>query len=72
MTAREFSALISAVLITVGTIWYIVAALKGTKVKPVLASWIILGGHDDFVVCHLLDKSEAQFDKQCFKCSECD
>lgn len=41
---REFSALVSTVLITIGTIWYILAAVRGTKVKPVLASWIVLCG----------------------------
>ena len=40
---REWSAVISAVLVTVGTVWYILVALRGTKVKPVLASWIVLG-----------------------------
>ena len=44
MTLREFTALVSAVLITVGTIWYIYVAIKGDKVKPVLASWIVVCG----------------------------
>lgn len=44
MTLRELSSLASATLVIVGGIWYIYAALRGDKVKPVLASWIILGG----------------------------
>lgn len=44
MTSRELSALISAGLVLAGTVWYIVVAIGGTKVKPVLASWIVLAG----------------------------
>lgn len=44
MTLREISALVSAVLAIVGAIWYIYVAFRGDKVKPVLASWIVLGG----------------------------
>ena len=44
MTLRELSSLMSAVFVIVGAVWYIYAALRGDKVKPVLASWIILGG----------------------------
>lgn len=44
LTLREYSALASTVLITFGTIWYMVAAVKGPKVVPVLASWIVLCG----------------------------
>lgn len=44
MTLRELSALSSAVLTIAGAIWYIYFALRGNKVKPVLASWIIIGG----------------------------
>jgi hypothetical protein len=42
LTLREWSALVSAVLVTVATIWYIYLAIRG-KIKPVLASWIVLG-----------------------------
>jgi hypothetical protein len=41
MTLRENSAIVSAVLVIVGTIWYIYLALTGKKVKPVLAAWIM-------------------------------
>lgn len=44
MTLRELSALTSAVFIIVGAIWYIYVAIRGDKVKPVLASWIIIAG----------------------------
>jgi hypothetical protein len=44
MTLREFSALVSASIVIVGTIWYIYVAIKGDKVRPVLASWIVLSG----------------------------
>lgn len=44
MTPREISALVSTILVIVGTIWYIYLALKGVKVKPVLASWVVIGG----------------------------
>lgn len=44
MTLREFSALTSAILVIVGTAWYIYVAIWGDKVKPVLASWIVLSG----------------------------
>jgi hypothetical protein len=43
MTLREWSAVVSIVLVTIGTVWYIRLAICG-KVKPVLASWIVLGG----------------------------
>lgn len=42
MTPREISALVSTILVIVGTTWYIHLALKGIKVKPVLATWIVL------------------------------
>lgn len=41
MTLREKAAVVSAVLVIVGTIWYIYLALSGKKVKPVLAAWIV-------------------------------
>jgi hypothetical protein len=41
MTLREKAAVMSAVLVIVGTIWYIFLALYGKKVKPVLAAWIV-------------------------------
>lgn len=41
MTLREKAAIVSAVLVIVGTIWYIYLALSGKKVKPVLAAWIV-------------------------------
>ncbi|MES3031094.1 MAG: hypothetical protein V4697_01625 [Patescibacteria group bacterium] len=41
MTLREKAALVSAVLVIVGTIWYIYLALSGKKMKPVLAAWIV-------------------------------
>lgn len=41
MTLRENAAIVSAVLVIVGTIWYIYLALLGKKVKPVLAAWIV-------------------------------
>lgn len=44
MTTREISALVSTVLVMVGTSWYIYLAMKGVKVRPVLASWIVLAG----------------------------
>jgi lipid-A-disaccharide synthase-like uncharacterized protein len=44
MTLREISALVSTILVIVGTFWYIRLALKGEKVKPVLASWVVIGG----------------------------
>ena len=44
MTPREMSALASTILVIVGTVWYVRLALKGEKVKPVLASWIVLSG----------------------------
>lgn len=42
MTLREISALLSTILVIVGTVWYIYLALKGVKVKPVLASWVVI------------------------------
>ena len=44
MTLREISALISTVLVTAGTVWYVVLALREIKVKPVLASWVVIFG----------------------------
>lgn len=41
MTAREFSALASAILIAGGTIWYMYVTVTGEKVRPVLASWAV-------------------------------
>lgn len=38
------SALVSTVLVTIGTIWYIQLALRQVKVKPVLASWVVIAG----------------------------
>ncbi len=43
MTLREWSALMSTIIVFAGTIWYIYLAVKGDKVKPVLASWIVIG-----------------------------
>lgn len=44
MTLRELFATTSAIFIIVGAIWYIYCSLWGNKVKPVLASWIIIAG----------------------------
>lgn len=44
MTPREFSALVSTILVILGTYWYVRLALRGEKVKPVLATWIVLSG----------------------------
>ena len=44
MTLRELSALASAVFIIAGAIWYVYVAIRGDKVKPVLASWAIISG----------------------------
>lgn len=44
MTLRELSSITSASLVMVGTIWYVYLALRGDKVKPVLAGWIIMSG----------------------------
>ena len=44
MTLREISALISASLVVIGTIWYVYLTLTSRKIQPVLASWIVLGG----------------------------
>jgi hypothetical protein len=44
MTPRELSALVSTILVIVGTAWYIRLILKGEKVKPVIATWIVLTG----------------------------
>lgn len=44
LTPREYSALASTVLIAIGTAWYIYQTVYGSKVKPVLASWIVLAG----------------------------
>jgi len=41
MTLREKTAILSATLVVVGTIWYIYLALTGKKVKPILAAWIV-------------------------------
>ena len=41
MTPREISALVSTILVIVGTVWYIYLVVTGTKVKPVLATWIV-------------------------------
>lgn len=43
MTLREYSAMLSAITVIVGTVWYIYLALRGKKVKLVLAAWIING-----------------------------
>ncbi len=44
MTLRELSALVSLIIVVFGTIWYICLVLWGQKVKPVLATWIVLSG----------------------------
>jgi len=44
VTPREMSALIATVIGIVGTAWYIYLALTGSKIKPVLASWVVLSG----------------------------
>ena len=45
LTPRELSALISSIVMMVGTCWYIFQILKKDAVyRPVLASWIVLGG----------------------------
>lgn len=44
MTLREISAITSSFLIIAGAVWYIYFAIRGNKVKPVLASWIIITG----------------------------
>lgn len=41
MTLRENAAVVSAVLVIIGTVWYIYLALAGKKVKPILAAWIV-------------------------------
>ena len=43
MTSREFSALLSAILVFAGSAWYVLVAIKGDKVKPVFAGWIVFG-----------------------------
>ncbi len=41
MTTREYSALISMILVIVGTCWYIHLIVINEKVSPVIGSWII-------------------------------
>lgn len=41
MTTREYSALVSTILVIVGTLWYIYLIVIDEKVKPVIGSWII-------------------------------
>lgn len=41
MTLREKTAIVSAILVIVGTIWYIFLALTGRKVRLVLAAWLV-------------------------------
>ena len=42
MNGIEFSALVSTILVVVGTIWYVALGIRGIKVQPVLASWIVI------------------------------
>jgi hypothetical protein len=42
MTLREWSALSSTLIGIIGTIWYIRLLLRGEKVRPVMATWIVL------------------------------
>lgn len=44
MNEIEISALVSTVLVVVGTAWYVIQGIKGIKVQPVLASWIVICG----------------------------
>jgi hypothetical protein len=44
LTLRELSALVSTIFVIFGTVWYIVVAISGEKVKPILASWIVFAG----------------------------
>lgn len=44
MNEIEISALVSMVLVTAGTVWYIMLGVSGIKVQPVLASWIVTCG----------------------------
>jgi hypothetical protein len=44
MTLREISALISTILVIVGTSWYIHLIYTQTKLRPVLTTWIVLSG----------------------------
>ncbi|MES3005638.1 MAG: hypothetical protein V4664_01680 [Patescibacteria group bacterium] len=44
MTSIESSALVSTILVVVGTVWYVSLGIKGIKVQPVLASWIVICG----------------------------
>lgn len=44
MNEIEISALVSTVLVTAGTAWYIMLGINGIKVQPVLASWIVICG----------------------------
>lgn len=41
MTLREKAAILSAVLVIVGTVWYLFLALSGKKVRLVLPAWIV-------------------------------
>ncbi len=44
MNNVEISALVSTILVSVGTVWYLLLGIKGIKVQPVLASWIVICG----------------------------
>lgn len=44
LTLREWSAVMSALAMFVGTIWYIYLIVRNIKIKPVLASWVVSGG----------------------------
>ena len=44
MTPREMSALVSVIVAIIGTVWYVQLALRGIKVRPILASWIVISG----------------------------
>ncbi len=44
LTLREWSAIVSATLVIVGTFWYVTLVLLRIKIRPVLASWIVLAG----------------------------
>lgn len=41
MTLREQTAIVSTILVIVGTVWYIFLALTGRKVRLVLAAWLV-------------------------------
>ncbi len=41
MTLREISALVSAILVVIGTIWYIYHVRTSERIRPVMATWIV-------------------------------